>query len=486
MTLRVRHILDNTDKRTLYKYIPKYVLPENKKGIFPSSIGSCLPTDEKCSIIGLLTEFLVLYENKIELHKNDSHENNSHKINNDRIFEGLERLDIFLSDIQKDKIIKSKTTINYLEKINNTRKKLFEFIKKDNNPILKEQELRYKSIQGHPDGIYNQFAIEIKTTSKLEKDIKYYMLQLLSYLALDLSRFEQAILVLPLQESIITFDKKDCRDIKKYLELLNEKAEAIPKPNLENIINIQLLIQSYNIGYHMKKSKTFLQTVVNMNSNIPYQIFMGGAQTSKININEEDIKNSSLYIQKNNIKLYVHSPYIINLCSKTEDDWQLLNLAKLLKYGFFLGAKGIVVHTGKHTRDAYEVGIKRMRKSLKILLEFSNEKCPILLETPAGQGTETLCDMNEFLDSVDSFKSNKIGVCVDTCHVFANGHNPYEYLESAYSRGNLRLVHFNDSREECGSCKDRHAGIGLGKIGIEKMLNIAEFCKNRNIDMLIE
>jgi deoxyribonuclease-4 len=472
MSLRVRQILDNIDRRCLYKYIPKYVLPENKKGIFPNSINSILPKDESKSIIGLITEYLILYEGEI---------------NFDTIFIGLKKLDIYPTDEQFLKIKKSKTTREYLDKIVFTRNILYQYIEKDKSVILKEGELIYDSIQGHPDGIFKDVVIEIKTTSKLEIDIKYYMLQLLSYLALGRGKFKKAVLVLPLQKSIITFRLEDCKNIDKYLELLNEKSKSLLKqPDTEILINSALIIIQYNIGHHIKKENTFFNTVVKMKPGIPYQIFMGNSQSGKLSINESDIKDASNYVVKNLIKLYIHSPYVVNLSAKTDDDWNLVNIGKLLKYGYLLGAKGVVVHTGKHTKDSYERGVKNMRKALKLLIELSSIECPILLETPSGQGTETLCKMDEFLDFVDSFKSKKIGVCVDTCHVFANGHNPYEYIEKAYERGNLRLIHYNDSKEECGSCKDRHAEIGQGKIGIEMMLSIAEFCKSRNIDMLIE
>ena len=161
-------------------------------------------------------------------------------------------------------------------------------------------------------------------------------------------------------------------------------------------------------------------------------------------------------------------------------------MERLLQYSATLGAKGVVVHTGKHTSDKYDKAVEKMRSAIETIIESACPACPLLLETPAGQGTETLQDQDEFLDFVASFKSQNIAICVDTCHVFANGHKPTDYIEAAYNRGLLRLCHFNDSQDCCGSCKDRHAAPGMGQIGIEKMSKVAEFCGKNQIDMLIE
>jgi len=130
-----------------------------------------------------------------------------------------------------------------------------------------------------------------------------------------------------------------------------------------------------------------------------------------------------------------------------------------------------------------------MRAAIGRCLEHAHADCPLLLETPAGQGTELLTDMKEFLDFVESFGSPKLRVCLDTCHVFASGHDPKAYLETALARpGLLKLVHYNDSLGACGSCVDRHAHIatGEGLIGFPKMSEIAAICSTHTIPMVIE
>lgn len=482
MPIRVREILDGlkgTGRRPLLKYIPKVTLPSDTKGLFPNAILSSLPYDQKYSLIGLITETLVL---------------SSEPITNDSPIEELSKLGVTLDDTIKAKIKKSKTTTDYIKKIEKTREvlkeKLAEFNGSGPYEILLNQELAYDCVEGHPDGICGKTVMEVKTTSKLDDDINYFMLQLCSYVALGDGYYSQAILVLPLQQTVIAIDARMWPKRKYFRGLLVSKAKnliaAKPSIDLNSIMTASYIVEHYRIGNHTKKAPTLLETVQGLPSNIPYQIFLGGNQNTRLNVKDADLAAAAEYIEENNIILYIHSPYLINLSGTSSDNWQENYLQRLLQYGTALGAKGVVVHTGKHTSDKYEVGVEKMRTMIKGVIEYGSPGCPLLLETPAGQGTETLQDQDEFLEFVESFKSQNIAACVDTCHVFANGHEPIDYVKAAYDKNLLRLVHFNDSQDCCGSCKDRHAMIGMGQIGINKMSAIAEFCGENDIDMLIE
>jgi deoxyribonuclease-4 len=184
--------------------------------------------------------------------------------------------------------------------------------------------------------------------------------------------------------------------------------------------------------------------------------------------------------------MYVHSQYIINLCQ--EGSYHTKLLEKNLFYASNAGFKGVVVHVGKSTIQEKETAISIMRTNLEQALSAATPECPILLETPAGQGTETLTDMIEFIDFVASFQDNRIRICVDTCHVFASGTNPYKYISTVQERDPtlLKLVHFNDSCTPCGSCVDRHAFVGTGYIGMEDMYKVGTFCDTLHIPMVVE
>lgn len=482
MSIRVREILDGlkgTGRRPLLKYIPKVNLPSETKGLFPNAILSILPYDQKYSLVGLITETLVL---------------SSEPITNDSPIEELSKLGVTLDETVKAKIKKSKTTTDYIKKIEKTREvlkeKLAEFNGSGPYEILLNQELAYDCVEGHPDGICGKTVMEVKTTSKLDDQIDYFMLQLCAYVALGDGYYSQAILVLPLQQTVIAIDARMWPKRKYFRGLLVSKAKnliaAKPTIDLTSMMTASYIVEHYRIGNHTKKAPTLLETVKSLPSNIPYQIFLGGNQNTRLTVKDADLAAAAEYLEENNIILYIHSPYLINLSGTSSDNWQENYLQRLLQYGAALGAKGVVVHTGKHTSDKYDVGVEKMRTMINGILEYGSPGCPLLLETPAGQGTETLQDQDEFLEFVESFKSQNIAACVDTCHVFANGHEPIDYVKAAYDKNLLRLVHFNDSQDCCGSCKDRHAMVGMGQIGIDKMSAIAEFCGENGIDMLIE
>lgn len=241
----------------------------------------------------------------------------------------------------------------------------------------------------------------------------------------------------------------------------------------------------YNVGHHTSKETSLFETVKKMSSEIPYQIFLNGPQNSRMTVKENDLSATCEHIVNNNLSVFIHTPYILNLANEfVEGEWQHTLFQKYLETGVLMGAKGVVIHAAKYTKQPYETAIENMRKNLDYFKKFASVGCPILLETPAGQGTETLKGMSEFYKFVKDFNDPRIKICVDTCHVFACGHDPLEFLTFALPL--VELVHYNDSHDICGSCLDRHALVGTGKIGIYRMTEIAHFCKNNNIPMVIE
>jgi deoxyribonuclease-4 len=241
----------------------------------------------------------------------------------------------------------------------------------------------------------------------------------------------------------------------------------------------------YNVGHHTKKESTLLATVKKLSEHIPYQIFLSGPQNSKVSANDEDIIATAKYIREHNLSVFIHTPYILNLATEfKEGEWQYTLFQKYIEIGVSMGAKGVVIHVAKHTKQPYSTAIETMRKNLKEFSQYASVGCPILLETPAGQGTETLKGMSEFYNFVNELNDERIRICLDTCHVFACGHDPLLFLNLVLPL--LKLVHYNDSQDVCGSCLDRHAIVGSGKIGIYQMTEIAYFCKKNSIPMVIE
>ena len=132
-----------------------------------------------------------------------------------------------------------------------------------------------------------------------------------------------------------------------------------------------------------------------------------------------------------------------------------------------------------------------MYNNMCSVIEYIDPSCPLLLETSSGQGSETLYKYSEFKEFYNRFGDGikeKIKICIDTCHVFAAGHDPLEFIVNWNKDcpNSIALVHFNDSKEKCGEKKDRHEYPGEGYIGIEKLDLINQFCKKINVPMVME
>lgn len=257
---------------------------------------------------------------------------------------------------------------------------------------------------------------------------------------------------------------------------------------------METFLSTYAIGSHMQKHKTLLQTVkaIPFNTGIPAQIFISNPQSTKVSADPNDLQATSLYLQsiKPEPKLFIHAPYIINLSYEpgTSNDYPVTCLQETLKAGTAAGAKGVVVHVGKATKQDPDIALEHMFANISKALEAATEQCPLLLETPAGQGTELLTTYDEFLTFVQTVDHPHLKICVDTCHVFATGQCPLAYIQALLNDAPqlLTLVHYNDSKECCGSCKDRHAFVGTGEIGMPTMTEIAKLCHRHTIPMVIE
>ncbi|CAM5567137.1 deoxyribonuclease IV [Streptomyces abikoensis] len=182
------------------------------------------------------------------------------------------------------------------------------------------------------------------------------------------------------------------------------------------------------------------------------------------------------------LPVWVHAPYLINFGSHTEATAELsvASMRHSLRRGRAVGARGVVVHTGSATggrprRAALEQVHERL---LPLLDELTHDDDPwLLLEPTAGQGA-SLCslieDLGPYFEALEHHP--KLGVCLDTCHVFAAGHDlagpggmkaALDELVSVTGEGRLKLIHANDSKAAVGAHLDRHENIGAGHIGAD-------------------
>ena len=228
---------------------------------------------------------------------------------------------------------------------------------------------------------------------------------------------------------------------------------------------------------------------------VPIQIFSGSPKSyhrKSLNINE--ITNLNLLKETHNIILFIHSIYIINLSREINDNKLIINyLQKEFEIGKSMNSKGIVFHVGKQVNLSKELALNTMKSNILDILDLATENTPFILETPAGQGTELLTTYQEFSDFYSDIMSyniakNRFKICIDTCHVFAAGVDPYKYIENwifDYGKETIALIHFNDSCGKFGCKKDRHKTPGEGFIG-SNMKNIYNLCLEHNLYLVYE
>jgi len=474
---RVRQLLslmDSTTRANLKKLLPKkLVMPEVATGKYPSAILSVFPKEESYSLLGCTAEDL------LRLAPAD--------ITVAALHAAISKNFPDYTEAAKAKVTKSKTTQPFLDHIIATRVKLDAVVK---GTLVFDTTVSHEAVEGHPDAQTETQIFEVKLTGLLKKNWVDFLFQVFAYAALHEAATD-VYLVLPLQDTVWHSPVSAWTGRKAYREFLNNLSKAQQEPTAEaSPIPGMLLQEVHSIGNHVQKQKTVDLTLrgLALVNDKPYQMFLSGPQNTRITMKDEDLAAGAAAQQATAVRMYVHSPYIINLCHEpgTKEDYGVVCLQKNLQYAVAMGLKGVVVHVGKSTDVPLPVALEHMRANILKAMESATESCPLLLETPAGQGSETLTTYDEFVAFVQSFNSPRLRICVDTCHVFATGQNPHEYVQKAIGTGLLKLVHFNDSATPCGSCLDRHAYIGTGKIGYEALKQVAETCTAHGIPMLVE
>lgn len=202
-------------------------------------------------------------------------------------------------------------------------------------------------------------------------------------------------------------------------------------------------------------------------------------------------------MKENNISLdnvIVHAPYIINLANNKDIDkynFSINFLKQECNRCSNLFIKKLVLHPGSHVGCGVEVGINNTINALNEVLKDSD--VTILLETMAGKGTEigkTLEEIKQIIDGV--IYKDKIGICLDTCHLSDAGYDVscfskiLDILKNYNLLDKVLCVHVNDSKNICGSHKDRHENIGYGTLGFENLLNIIYDKELENVPKILE
>lgn len=200
-------------------------------------------------------------------------------------------------------------------------------------------------------------------------------------------------------------------------------------------------------------------------------------------VDPADVQALRLHVQKEEFgPLVAHGSYTMNLCSANEKTRQngLEMLSQDLQRMELLPGNLYNFHPGSHTGQGTEAGIMQIADALNALLTPQTQTT-VLLETMAGKGSEiggTFEELREIIDRVEC--SGKVGVCFDTCHTWDAGYDicrdldgVLQHFDDVVGLSRLRAVHFNDSKNDRGSRKDRHEKLGQGFLGMETMKRIA-------------
>lgn len=263
------------------------------------------------------------------------------------------------------------------------------------------------------------------------------------------------------------------------------------------------------VGAHISREKTIIKTMENIKNagGNSLQIFVSNPRsTSLVNIENyltisSDIKK---YLNENDFKLIIHSPYVINIASELKINKRVLPIEECywiklilheLKISNLIGSEGVVLHVGKFVKQSYKDGLDNMRKSIAFILDnMINNKLntKLIIETPAGQGTELLTDLNDFVDFHNSFSKEQqryMGMCFDTAHTWALGYELDEAFKILFSKNNAKnviLIHLNNSLISKGERKDRHAVMLNGMIPNAKMNNFISSLKKYKPIIILE
>lgn len=255
----------------------------------------------------------------------------------------------------------------------------------------------------------------------------------------------------------------------------------------------------FQIGCHLSSSKGYLamgKEAVKLNANT-FQFFTRNPRGGKAKaIDEQDVAAFLTFAEEHGIySILAHAPYTLNACSKDErtrefaletmtDDLRRMEYTPNQLYNF---------HPGSHVGQGVETGITQIAALLNTVLT-EGQTTTVLLETMAGKGTEigrSFEELREILDRVTL--SNKMGVCLDTCHVYDAGYDIVNDLDGVLTQfdkviglDKLKAIHLNDSMNPINSHKDRHQKIGDGSLGLEAITRIINHPALRDLPFNLE
>lgn len=253
------------------------------------------------------------------------------------------------------------------------------------------------------------------------------------------------------------------------------------------------------IGNHTSSSKGYLAMGKQMlaNGGNTFAFFTRNPRGGKAKeIDPQDVQAFLKLEQENHFgKLVAHAPYTMNCCAAKEnlrefaretmvDDLKRLELTPGNYYNF---------HPGSHVGQGAETGIAKIAEILNEVLT-KEQSTTVLLETMSGKGSEVGRNFQELRQIIDQVElKEKLGVCLDTCHVWDGGYDIASDLDGVFTEfdqiiglDRLKAIHLNDSMNGLGSHKDRHARIGEGEIGLEALVRVINHPATKGVPFILE
>lgn len=253
------------------------------------------------------------------------------------------------------------------------------------------------------------------------------------------------------------------------------------------------------IGCHLSSSKGYLamgKTALSIGANT-FQFFTRNPRGGKAKaVDPQDAAALMKLAEENNFgPLLAHAPYTMNPCAAEP---RLLEFAEMvmtedLQALEYVPGNLYNFHPGSHVKQGAEIGIEKIAAMLNRVL-FAGQHTTVLLETMAGKGSEVGRSFEELAAILDKVQlKDKMGVCLDTCHIFDAGYDIVNSLDEVLTSFDkliglerLKAIHLNDSLNMLGSRKDRHACIGAGNIGLEALTAVINHPALKNLPFYLE
>lgn len=256
------------------------------------------------------------------------------------------------------------------------------------------------------------------------------------------------------------------------------------------------------IGSHVSYSKNQLlgcvEQAIKYGANT-FMFYTGAPQnTIRSQINDNLTNEAYQLMKKNNIiadTIICHAPYIINLANNNfpeKYEFSMKFLRTEIDRCNLLKVKNLIIHPGSAVNHDKETALKNIINALNIVLR-PNDNITLLLEVMAGKGTEigaNLEEINTIYNGV--ILKDKIAVCLDTCHLNDSGidiakfDNYLDDFDRLIGLDKIKCIHINDSKNEIGLKKDRHANIGYGTIGFDNLIKVIYNNKLKDIPKILE